>query len=68
MDYKELHTKLISLRETSKILDFQRGVNYLLGKTPKEEAPEMSSVDLKDFAQIVKPVELQRKSELGGFC
>ena len=36
MDYKELHTKLISLRETSKILDFQRGVNYLLGKTPKK--------------------------------
>jgi|JI10StandDraft_1071094.scaffolds.fasta_scaffold06821_12 hypothetical protein len=43
---------------------FQRGVNYLLGKTTKEEAPEMSSVDLKDFAQIVKPVAKDAASQM----
>lgn len=42
----------------------QRGINYLLGKSTKEDSPELSSVDLKDFAQIVKPVAKDAASQM----
>lgn len=43
---------------------FQRGVSYLLGKISKEEAPDLSSVDLKDFGQIVTPVAKDAASQM----